>query len=36
MTEETVLDYNYVDALNWMSFFKIRQDQENKANGQLA
>jgi hypothetical protein len=33
MTEEKVLDYNYIEALNWMSFFKLKRDADEMANG---
>ena len=36
MTEEQVLDYLYVEALNWMAYFKTKKDQEEMANGRLA
>ena len=36
MTEEQVLDYGYIDSLNWLSFHKLKRDQEEMANGRLA
>ena len=36
MTEEQVMDYGYVEALNWMSYFKTKKDTEEMANGRLA
>ena len=36
MTEDVALDYNYVEALNWMAYFHTKQTVEDKENGRLA
>jgi hypothetical protein len=36
MTEAAALDYNYIEALNWMSYFTTKQHLEDKENGRLA
>lgn len=33
MTEEVVLDYNYIEALNWMSFFFKKNEKDSFADG---
>lgn len=36
MSEGDALDYNYIESLNWMSYFHTKQMVEDKENGRLA
>ena len=36
MTEAEALDYNYIESLNWMSYFVTKEQQEKLENGHLA